>query len=309
MKRTDYYFDIVDNLNEKHTIMPVELSKVKGTIEYPCHLFLDQSTKTGYAIVDDKRRLIRAGLIDKEDKDSLETYKYGLKDIIKSFIDEYQIRVVWYEEAYDKANHWTTEVLYYIKHMIKDLAYEYGQDVTVEEIKVFGLDHMKWKSLLAKPAKFKRTGDDKKQVRKFVNDVYPLLNLPEDTTDAIGMSIAIIWKQTEKKMYYNARINKKLPIHLEVTTVNPGDDIEDIIKSYGKRFTKKLDVNGFDYFDYVIEYDEFLNCRYVLSFRDTVCWAKIPYHRNMGMILLHYGIIPKNLKEGEEVLLIACRKK
>lgn len=304
MKQVDYYFDIVGNLNDKHTILPVDKNKVKGTIEYPCHLFLDQSTKTGFAIVDDKRRLVYAGLIEKEDKDSLEHYKYTLKDILNDLIQLYQIKVVWYEEAYDKANHWTTEVLYYIKHMIKDLAYEHG-----EEIKVYGLDHMKWKSLLAKPAKFKRTGDDKKQVRKFVNDMYPLLNLPEDTTDAIGMSIAIIWKQTEKKMYYNARINKKLPVHLEVTTMLPGDDIEEIIRSYGKRFTKKLDISGFDYFDYVIEYDEILNSRYLLSFRDTVCWSKIPYHRNMGMILLHYGIIPKKLREGEDVILIACRKK
>lgn len=307
MKRTDYYFDIVENLRDKHTIIPVDKSKVKGTIEYPCHLFLDQSTSTGYAIVDDKRRLVVAGVIEKGYSESLEAYKFGLKDIVEGFIRDYQIKVVWYEEAYDKANHWTTEVLYYIKHMIKDLSYEYS--LVEKELTVYGLDHAKWKSLLAKPGTFKRTGDDKKQVKKFVNLMYPLLNLPEDAIDAIGMSIAIIWKQTERAVYYNARINKKLPVHLEVTTLKPGEDIEEKIRKYGVRFSRKLDAFGLDHFEYVKEYDEILNCRYILSFRDTVCYSTIPFHRNIGMIMLHYGIIPKNLEEGEEILVFASRKK
>lgn len=308
MDITNYYFDILDDFKKTQEISPVAKEKVKGNelIKYPCHLFLDQATSTGFAIVDDKRRLVRAGLIKKGYKDSLEDYKFGLKDEILSLISEYKINDVWHEETYDKANHWTTEVLLYIKHMIKDLAYESGGD-----IRVFGLDHMKWKTLLAKPGKFKRTksGDDKKEVKKLVNLVYPLLNLPEDTTDALGMAIAIVWKQTARSSYYNARINKKLPVNVEVFTLKVDEDIEEKIKKMGVRFTRKYDLGGVFEFEYVDSYDEALNCRYILSFKDCVCYAKIPFHRNLGMIMLHYGIIPSKLEEGEEVIVMASRKK
>lgn len=304
MKVQKFYFELPDDPKNTASVIQIEKEDDSKEICYPCHLFLDQSTKTGYVVVDDKRRLVTAGHVVKEPKDSLADYKFGLRDLIKELIEKYKIAVVWYEEAYDKANHSTTEVLYYIKHMIKDLAHEYE-----EEIKILGIDHMKWKSLLAKPGRFKRSQDDKKQVAKLVKDVYPLLDLPEDTIDALGMSIAIVWKQTEKSLYYNARINKKLPVFVEVTTMKKGDTIEEIVSRLGKHFRKKMEEKGIFYFEYNTDYDEVLNCRYILSFRDGVCWSKIPYHRNMGMILLHYGIIPKKLEEDEEVILIACRKK
>lgn len=308
MKREDFYFDILPDYKQTQGISVVKKEKVKGNelIKYPCHLFLDQSTRTGYVIIDDNRRLIRGGVIEKGYSDSLESYKFGLKDIILELVNDYKINDVWHEETYDKANHWTTEVLTYIKHMIKDLAYESGGD-----IRVLGLDHMKWKSLLAKPGKFKRgkNGDDKNEVKKLVNLVYPLLNLPEDTTDALGMAIAIVWKQTAKSSYYNARINKKLPVNVEIFTMKKDELIEDKIQKYGVRFKRKYEVGGVHEFEYVESYDEVLNCRYILSFRDCVCYSKITYHRNLGMILLHYGINPYELEEGEEVIVMASRKK
>lgn len=308
MKIQEFYFDIPEDYRKTQEIAVVKKENVKGShlIKYPCHLFLDQATKTGYVIVDDNRRLVKAAHIAKDYSESLEAYKYGLKDIILKEVDDYKINDVWHEEAYDKANHWTTEVLMYIKHMIKDLAYESGG-----EIRVLGLDHMKWKSLLAKPGKFKRgkNGEDKDEVRKLVHLVYPLLNLPEDTMDALGMAISIVWKQTAKSSYYNARINKNLPVHVEVFTLKENENIEDKVNKSGVRFTRKAELGGIHEFEYVESYDEILNCRYILSFRDCVCYSKIPFHRNIGMILLHYGINPANLEEGEEVIVMASRKK
>lgn len=306
MKIKEFYFDILEDYRNTQGITVVKKEDVKGIqlIKYPCHLFLDQSTSTGYVIIDDNRRLVKGGHIEKDYKDSLESYKYGLKDIILKEVEEYQINDVWHEESYDKANHWTTEVLHYIKHMIKDLAYE-----SDGKIRVLGLDHAKWKSLLAQPGKFKRTGDDKAQVQKLVKLVYPLMDVPEDTFDALGMAIAIIWKQTAKNSYYNARINKNLPVNTEVFTLKANEDILPILMKKGVRFTRKYELGGLHEFEYDTSYDEILNCRYVLSFRDCVCFTRITFHRNMGMILLHYGINPSSLEEGEDVVIMASRKK
>lgn len=315
MKINRYFFDIIEDYRDTLTVVPVPESKVRGTIEYPCHLFLDQATKTGYVIYDDKRRLVTAGLIVKDDNEELVEFKYGLRDVINDLIDKYQVSHVWHEEAYDAANHWTTEVLMYIKHMIKDLSYERGRGIGVSEIgrvddiTVLGLDHTKWKSLLAKPKTFKRTGDDKKQVAKFVGEVYPLLNLPEDTRDALGMGIAIVFKQSEKNVLHNARINKKLPVFVEVMTLKPGEQIEDKIAKLSKKFRVTAEEKGIYEIDYVTKKDELMNARYFLSFKDAVCWSRIPYHTTYGQLLLHYNIVPKHMIEGEEVIMIACRKK
>lgn len=315
MKINRYFFDIIEDYRDTLTVVPVPESKVRGTIEYPCHLFLDQATKTGYVIYDDKRRLVTAGHVVKDSKEELVDFKYALRDEINALIDKYRVSHVWHEEAYDKANHWTTEVLMYIKHMIKDLSYERSRGIGVSEgsdvtdITVLGLDHMKWKSLLAKPKAFKRTGDDKKQVAKFVGEVYPLLNLPEDTMDALGMGIAIVFKQSEKNVLHNARINKKLPVFVEVMTLKPGEQIEDKIAKLSKKFRVTAEEKGIYEIDYVTKKDELMNARYFLSFKDAVCWSRIPYHTTYGQLLLHYNIVPKYMVEGEEVIMIACRKK
>lgn len=318
MKIARYYFDLIEDFRNTSEVVPVPENRVRGEIAYPCHLFLDQATKTGYAVFDDRRRLVTAGRIVKDKSEELVEFKFGLRDELNMLIDKYQVTHVWHEEAYDKANHWTTEVLMYIKHMIKDLAFERGHD-----IKVLGLDHAKWKSLLAKPKAFKRTGDDKKQVAKFVSEVYPLLVLPEDTIDAIGMGIAIVFKQTERNLLHNARINKKLPVYVEVFTLKPGETIESKVSmvfdkknrlsvedsSVRKKFRDTVEDKGLYEFEFAPNLDELMNARYFLSFKDAVCWARIPFHRTYGQILLHYGIVPKKMVEGEEVILIACRKK
>ena len=137
-------------------------------IVYPCHMFIDQATDGAYSIFDDRRRLIRSGTFTIEDGESLQEFKFSLRDVLIELIKEYQIGVVWYEEVYEKANHWTTEVLHYIKHTISDLDYEFDN-----EIMVLGLDHARWKSLLAYPKKFNRNRDDKEQVAEFVKKHYP----------------------------------------------------------------------------------------------------------------------------------------
>lgn len=304
MKEELFYFDVISKARETYTVVPVAEDQVKGEIAYPCVLFLDQATKTGFSIWDDKRRLVHAGRFTKDGKESLADYKYGLKDKILGLIEKYQLRQVWYEEAYDSANHHTTEVLYYIKHMITDLRHEMGK-----ELEVYGVDHTRWKSLLASPKAFKKTSDDKAQVKSLVQVVYPLLNLPEDTTDAIGMGIALVLKTKEKNMVHNARINKKLPIFADVFVLKSGEDLATVVRKKGKKYWSKMDEHGLHEIEFVTSRDELMNGRYALSFRDGLFWAEIPSHPNFGQILLHYGIVPKTIEDGDRVVMIAARKK
>ena len=94
MKIREYYFDILEDYRDTQGITVVKKEDVKGNhlIKYPCHLFLDQSTCTGYVIVDDNRRLIKGGHVEKGAKDSLESYKYGLKDIILKEVEEFKTK-------------------------------------------------------------------------------------------------------------------------------------------------------------------------------------------------------------------------
>lgn len=305
MRIREYYMDIPDDFKETQSISVVEKSAVTGTIAYPCQLFLDQASNTGYVIADSKKRLVKAGHISKLDTESIQDFKYLLKDELTRLIHEYKIETVWHEEVYLQANVHTTEVLYYIKHMIKDLGYELGNT-----IQVMGLDHAKWKSLLAKPEKFKaKQGEDKKEVLKHVHKVYPLLNFPEDTVDALGMMIAVVWKQTEKALYYNAHINKSLPINLEVLILKKDTSIEDIIKKKGVRFSRKYEKHGKIEYTYNTDLDLMMNCRYILSFKDGVCVTEIPEHKNIGLLYLHYNIKPSDIEDGDKLIAMASRKK
>lgn len=306
MRIREYYVNIPFDFKDTQGVSVVPSKGVRGDdIRYPCQLFLDQATNTGYVIVDAKKRLVKAGHISKAEDENLQDFKFSLRDELKRIIEEYQVDTVWHEEVYLQANVHTTEVLYYLKHMIQDLSFELN-----DTIKVYGLDHSKWKSLLAKPVKFQaKNGEDKKEVLKYVHAVYPLLDFPEDTVDALGMMIAVVWKQTAKPLYYNAHINKKLPINVEVLIQKVGTDIDEIIQKKGVRFTRKFEKNGKVEFAYRTDYDLLMNCRYILSFKDTVCYADISSDKKIGMIYLHYGIKPSDIKEGDRLIVLASRKK
>lgn len=307
MKVKDYFFTFPSKPENLSEVVLSDVEVDKSEIVYPCHLLTDQATHTGFLIVDDKRRIVRAGSLNKGDRESLYDYKIALKDHLEKLIEEYRVEVVWIEEVYDKMNKQTTEVLYYIKHMIQDLGEEYSKDG--KELKVLGIDHQRWKSLLAKPNTFKKGGNDKEQVRKLVKKYYPLLNIKEeDIIDTLGMMIGLVWNSGDRDIIYQARINKKLPVNVEVRVLGEGESLAELVNGLGVRFRRKLD-NGLDEFEYNDRFDEVMNCRYFLNFRDSVCWAEIPHHRNLGQILLRYEIIPKNIKENDRLIVVGSRKK
>src|SRR5699024_3787420 len=142
----------------------------------------------------------------------LPDFKESFKKYISGLADEYKVDTIFYEEVYDSANMITTEVLFYLKHAIKDLGYFRG------DIEVLGLSHKTWKSNMAKPDKCKFGKDDKKEVRKWVQEIFPLIGVTvQDELDAIGMGIAVMIKGKGKQNFYKqAKFNKRLPVHFQI---------------------------------------------------------------------------------------------
>lgn len=286
--------------------------QVISDIKKPCYIFLDQSTFSGYAVYDSKNQLITSGEVQKKNT-SLEEYKYTFKDIIYALVDEYEVSTIFYEEVYDEANMWTTEVLMYIKHMIKDIGY------LRKDVEVFGVDHTKWKRMLAAPEKFSaKKGKHKDEVKKYVEGVYPLLfmdvkygKLTENMIDAIGMGVGLLVKQSRRGGFYNTvRYNKNLPIHEKVMATQVSEDWDEIIRKSNKPYRDAYGVGGV----MELELDRRravgdLFRRY-LTHRDGVAYVRIPKdYKDWGVLLLKHNIKPSDLGEQQDFLLLAVRKK
>lgn len=222
-------------------------------IEKPCTLFIDQSTDTGYALFDKKKRLVMLGALRKSGKTGLGDYKFSLEALMEVLIEEYGVETVVYEEVYDHANRWTTEVLHYIKHTIKDLETRAKLEDSDKKLTVMGVDHLRWKKELASPNKFSpKKGKDKEEVEKHVSYTYPLLltgdnrkKLTEDMIDALGMGIGVLVKTTlTGKMYHKARYDKRLPIDVE------------ILDSTRHKGLIEFCQTGESYDDYIINHEE-----------------------------------------------------
>lgn len=282
----------------------------KADIEYPCFLFLDQSTSTGYALYDNKSQLVLGGVIEKG-KANLTDYKYKLKGILEELIDDYKVSNVFYEEVYDKENMWTTEVLMYIKHMVQDISY------FKEDVEVLGVDHMVWKSKLAGKDKFNTSGNHKVEVKKYVEGVYPLLfidkeyiDLTEHTVDAMGMGIGLMVKQTRRgNFYHTVRYKKNLPI--EELIVAKGDKSwEEVIAKCRKPFRDAYELGGI----MELELDRRRGIgdlfRRILTHRDGVACVKVPRdYKDWGVTLLLHNKSPEELTESKDFWLIAVRKR
>lgn len=316
IKDTRIFFEIKEKKYRTSVRAIPEFEQVQEDWESPCFLFLDQSTSTGYALYDNKNQLILSGLAIKGNT-GLMDYKYQLKDIVYDLIEKYGVKTVFHEEVYDKDNMWTTEVLMYIKHMIKDIEYH------LSDVEVFGVDHMTWKTKLAGKDKFNTQNNHKQEAKKYVAGVYPLLfmdvrygELTEDMIDAIGMGVALLVKQTRRgDFYHTVRYNKSLPIHVRVVTVedyldDEGDvDWEARIAKCQKPYREGYEIGG----DMELELDKRRAVgdlfRRFLSHRDGVAVVRVPYtYKDWGVLLLEYGMKPSELPESKEFWLMAVRR-
>lgn len=303
------FYTLEDRKHQQQTIMTDEKPNISD-LKMPCYIFLDQASHTGYSLWDDESRLVLTGVVYHEDtRENFETYIHELVKLVEELAEEYGVTRVFHEEVYvpEVASISTAEKLHYIKHHIQDISYHNP------DIEVLGLDASRWKQELAKPKSFKKNIDDKKQVLKFVEEIYPLVTFTtDDESDALGMGIAVMIKDRNKQNIYNVtRYNKKLPIHLEIMQANtPITDPE---------FTNKLKVRYSVPFRVGGLYELSLNkskaveqeIRKYLSHKDSLLYVKIPrdYKYWALMLLLNNVSVHDISSEDKSYILVASRKK
>jgi len=303
-------------------------------IKTPAVLFLDQASNGGFSVFDADSRLFMSGVF-KRGRTRLPEFKKQFIEFVSMLVDKYKIDTIFYEEVYNEANMVTTEVLFYLKHAITDLGY-FNKD-----IKVFGLVSDRWKSDMAKPEKFKFGKSDavKKEVRKWVKEIYPLIAVTvQDEFDAIGMGIAVMIKGKGKQNFYKqAKFNKRLPVEFHIyesvfdseRDVEVGNDViqnikekeeekkryeEGIVSKLRKPFREAYKAGGL----VELELDRRKGIekmfRQFLSHKDALTYVRIPHdYKYWGMFLLKHGESPERFEREDsknlEYILLCARKK
>lgn len=276
----------------------------------PCTLILDQATKTGFSIWDSRKSLVMFGTINRGTDMSLTEFKHGLVEEIKSLKEEFNIEQLIYEEVY--MEHLATyDNLLYIKHALEDLAY------TEEELKVAGIESLKWKSILARPNKFVAE-NHKKEVLKYVEKAFPLLftgvyaeQITEDMVDALGMGIALMLKRGRTiPIETMLKYNKKLPIHL-LTLLDTVTPLEEQLSTTRKlRFKRAFLADGLFELDAKKNTNAHKGFRQFLTHRDGVAAILVtPGHREWGYHMLEQNLDLEDLQNEESAFwLLAIRK-
>lgn len=296
IKRSNYFIPedcrFTLNVKEKEPLN-------KGLIKYPCYMFLDQATKTGISIFDYNRRLITTYYIEKEKNTEIPEFRSKLRKKLTEIVKEYEVFKIFYEGVFGGPNFETTTKLISIKELVVDVAYESG-------VKSYGLENTKWKARLLENKKVNNRLNDKEKVRLAVEEYYPLIKKEEDVIDSLGMAIAVLFCGKDKKRPIEMRLNKRLPIELDVYVIHDLSEIGEKISK--KRKLRRLLDESMKVFDYDTTIDLETNFKYVLSNYNTVAVAEIPQHRYYGQILLKYNIRPKELKDTGTLIGIAYRK-
>lgn len=303
MRVHERYYNILPRSKQQETLTRREKVDI-SEIETPCTMFLDQASSTGFSIYDNNSTLVMSGVLERGRK-RLYDYKEELVEYVLGKVKEYDIQTIFHEEVYDDLNMVTTETLFYLKHAISDLGYE--QD----GLKILGLAHKTWKSLLAKPGKFKHGRDDKKEIRKWVSEIYPLLALTkQDEFDAIGMGIAIMIKEKGKKNFYKwAKYNKRLPIHTvlykkvfqDIEDIEE-DEIEDRVNKMRVAYRRGYAAGGLHQLELNKRREVFNPIRQFLSHVDGLVYIEIPKdYKYWGMLMLLHGNKPSDFldEDGE----------
>lgn len=317
MRVSERYYKILPRSKQQKTLQR-NLKVSVEEITPPCTLFLDQASSTGFSLYDSESRIVMSGILDRG-RMSLYDYKQDLVSYILKLVDYYKVDTLFYEEVYDDLNMVTTEMLFYLKHAIKDMGYEQ------EGLKVYGMAHKTWKTKLAKPGKFKFGRDDKQEIRKWVSEIYPLLALTkQDEFDAIGMGIAVMIKEKGKKNYYEfAKYNKRLPIHtllyprvFEDIEGYSGEELEGVIQERVNKmrvaYRRGYAAGGLHQLELDKRKEVYDPIRRFLSHIDGLVYINIPVdYKYWGMImLLHEDEPGKFKKDGNDggYYLLAARK-
>lgn len=298
MKVTQKYYTI--NKDASYTKSVKEKNYLsEHLIKYPCYMFLDQATHTGCSIFDSNRCLISTVYIEKKKTTEVVKFRKKLRDELEKLIEIFQIDKVFYEGVFGGQNFDTVDVLLSIKHTIEDMCSDLG-------IKGYPIENTKWKSRLSSPNTWKQSVNDKIQIRKYVFEYYPnLISLPEDVIDSLGMGIAVMFKTGTKLRPLEMRLDKNLPINIDIVVMKNIEEIYEAIE--GSKQGKKLDKLEVHVFDYDPTLDLETNFKYILTNYNVLAVSLIPEHRYKGQIMFLHNISPSELGEGF-MLAIATRK-
>ena len=301
------HYELVDRRHQQQTIdRPTPVPK--EDIKKPCYLFLDQASTTGYALFDDDSRLVLSGVLKKEDE-NIQTFMHETVSLFEELAIEYGVKNIFYEEVYipSEVSLSTAEKLHYIKHKIQDIQFNQPH------IEVLGIDANKWKKELARPQTFKKTGDDKKQVLKFVEEIFPLVTMvTNDESDAIGMGIAVMIKGKNKKNIYNVtRFNAKLPIHLEIINNEVNLFDEKVINKLPVRYKRPHGIGGLYELNLNKATSVERDLRKYLSHKDSLVFVRIPRdYKYWGLLLLvNNKSVHEITSEDKSYTIIASRKR
>ena len=309
MRDVRKYYELVDRRHQQQTIV-TDVKPDISELKMPCYLFLDQASHTGYTLWDEDSRLVLSGVMYRENNtENFETFIHEMVSVIEDLCVDYGVTRLFYEEVYvpKEVSVSTAETLHYIKHHITDIGFRN------KNVEVLGLDASRWKQELAKPQAFKRNKDEKKQVMKFVEEIFPLLSFTtNDESDALGMGISVMIKDRNKKNIYNVtRYNKKLPIHLEIFNNDRNYKDPAIIDKLPVRFKRPYNIGGL--YELPLNKRKGLDSevRKYLSHKDSLLYVEIPRdYKDWGILLLTNNISIHDLtSEDKSYIVLASRKK
>lgn len=306
------------DIREQQQTYIVDIPEDKNVWKQPLYMFLDQASHTGYSVFDDDSKLVMSGVMYHEESvENKKTYIHTMVEVVTEICLEYGVKHLFHEEVYidgERVAMSTAESLHYIKSHIQDIGHFHP------EISVYGLDIRKWKSELAKPNRYKfskkngskKDNEEKAETMKHVSEIFPLVSLvTDDESDAIGMGIAVMIKNKNKRNIYNVtRYNKKLPIYLEIFNKDFDFTNDDAIEKLKVKWKRPANIGGVYKLPLNRARNVEIDIRQFLSHKDALIYFEIPKdYKNWGFILLENNYKLDDItSDDKSFYLVASRK-
>lgn len=316
MKDIRKHYSFTDRSHQQQTFV-VEEPVSKEQWKRPLYMFLDQASSTGYSVFDDDSKLVMSGVMQHQPNvESREEFVHMMVQIVEEICVEYGVQHLFHEEVYIDGgivSMSTAEKLHYIKSHIQDIKMRQPQ------IEIYGLDAKKWKSELAKPERFKfakgskRDASEKAETLKHVTEIFPLVSIvTDDESDALGMGVAIMIKDRNKKNIYNVtRFNNKLPINLQIFNKSFDFTDDEAIQKLKVAWKRPANIGGVTELKIDGRKNIETSIRQFLSHKDSLIFVEIPpTYKNWGMLILEHNLKLSDLdSEDKSFYLVASRKR
>ena len=270
----------------------------------------DQATiHSGISIFDlHERKLLLAGLIERDSEPSPIAYKVEFKKLLLNFVKQYDIKIIMHEDVHFQGLLDVTTTLAVMKAVFEELKYEHPEDFG--HIEIFPTPSGAWKKFIGATKTSKHAGiNHKKIIKNRVLEQFPKMEgLKEDTYDAIGIGLAYFAQddpQNEEKRLKRIKVNKKFHqiIYAEYLTDEEYEE-QDFIWTDPELGPRAYEY-GAQQFEYSTKDDLDMNFRYRTNQSNAVWHAVVPEHRMMSYIWLKYNIAPQ---PGKKLVVYGMRK-